>query len=250
MKSPRCESSSSPIGVSSEIGSLAIFEHLAHFFERHGELFGQFLRRRLAADFVQHLARGAHDLVDRLDHMHGNADGARLIGDRAGDRLPDPPGRIGREFIAAAIFELIDRLHQADIAFLNEVEELQAAIGVFLGDGDDETQIGLDHFLLGLARLALALLHHMHNFSGTRNSRAPSRRERVDVPKHKSLIRPCPLRQNPFRPHNYPISRARRPNSDRVRSRRIFEEILARDACEWARRSRLVSKPMSRFLMS
>ena len=144
---------------------LGDLEHLAHFFQRHGELFRQLLRRRLAADFMQHLARGAHDLVDRLDHMHGNADRARLIGDRAGDRLPDPPRRIGREFIAAAIFELIDRLHQADIAFLNEVEELQSAIGVFLGDGDDETQIGLDHFLLGLARLALALLHHMHDLA-------------------------------------------------------------------------------------
>ena len=62
--------------------------------------------------------------------MDRDTDGARLIGDRAGDRLADPPGRIGREFITAAIFKLIDRLHQADIAFLNEVEELQAAVGV------------------------------------------------------------------------------------------------------------------------
>ena len=93
--------------------------------------------------------------------MDGDADRAGLIGDRAGDRLADPPGRIGREFIAAAIFEFIDRLHQADIAFLDQVEELQAAVGIFLGDRNDEAQIGLDHFLLGLARLALALLHHM-----------------------------------------------------------------------------------------
>ena len=66
-----------------------------------------------------------------------------------------------REFVAAAIFELIDRLHQADIAFLDQVQELQAAIGVFLGDGDDQAQIGLDHFLLGDAGFALALLHRL-----------------------------------------------------------------------------------------
>src|SRR3546814_1656810 len=43
--------------------------------------------------------------------------------------------------------------------FLDQVEELQPAIGVFLGDRDDEAQVGLDHFLLGAARLLLALLH-------------------------------------------------------------------------------------------
>src|SRR5206468_9625344 len=64
----------------------------------------------------------------------------------------------GRELVATAVFELIDRLHQADIAFLDEVEELQAAVGVFLGDGDNEAEVGLDHFLLGDARLALGLL--------------------------------------------------------------------------------------------
>ena|SRR6516164_1253785 len=32
-----------------------------------------------------------------------------------------------------------------------------AAVGVFLGDGDDEAQVRLHHLLLGLARLALAI---------------------------------------------------------------------------------------------
>ena len=63
---------------------LGDLQHLADLFERHGEFLGQFLGRRLAADLVQHLARGTDQLVDRLDHMHGDADGARLIGDRAG----------------------------------------------------------------------------------------------------------------------------------------------------------------------
>ena len=40
---------------------------------------------------------------------------------------------------------------------------MQAAIGVFLGDGDDEAKIGLNHFLLGLTGLALALLHGLDN---------------------------------------------------------------------------------------
>jgi hypothetical protein len=50
---------------------LAIFSTLRTLSSGICELFGQLLRRRLAADLVQHLARGADDLVDRLDHVHG-----------------------------------------------------------------------------------------------------------------------------------------------------------------------------------
>src|SRR5690606_12557338 len=127
----------------------------------HGQTFGQLFRGRLAADLMQHLTLGADDLVDRLDHVHRDADGAGLVGDRAGDRLTYPPGGVGRELVAAAVLELVDRLHQADVALLDQVQELQAAVGVFLGDRDDEAQVGLDHFLLGLTGLALALLNHL-----------------------------------------------------------------------------------------
>jgi len=60
---------------------------------------------------------------------------------------------------STAVFELVDRLHQADVAFLDQVEELQAAVGVLLRDGDDEAQVGFDHFLLGTARLGFADRH-------------------------------------------------------------------------------------------
>src|SRR5437764_951708 len=138
-------------------------QYLAHLFQRHRQFLGELLRSRLAADLVQHLARGAHQLVDRLDHVHRDADRARLVGNRAGDRLTDPPCRIGREFIAAAIFEFIDRFHQADIAFLDQIEELQAAVGVFLGDRDDEPEVGLDHLLFRAAGFALAALDGLHD---------------------------------------------------------------------------------------
>ena len=134
-------------------------QNLADLFERHAELLGELLRRRFAADLVEHLARGTHQLVDRLDHVDRDADGARLVGDRTRDRLPDPPCRIGRELVAAAVLELVDRLHQADIAFLDEIEELQPAVRVFLRDGDHEAEVRLDHLLLRDPRFAFALLH-------------------------------------------------------------------------------------------
>src|SRR3546814_14537013 len=101
--------------------------YLADLFERHREALGHFLGRGLAALLVEELAAGADQLVDRLDHMDRDADRARLIGDRARDRLPDPPCSIGAALVAAAVFELIDRLPQTDIAFLDQIQIGRAA---------------------------------------------------------------------------------------------------------------------------
>ena len=105
------------------------------------------------------LAADAVHLVDRLDHVHRNTDRARLVGDRAGDGLANPPGGVGRELVATAVFELVHRLHQADVAFLDQIEELQATVGVLLGNRDHEAQVGLDHFLLGIARGGFTFVH-------------------------------------------------------------------------------------------
>ncbi len=78
--------------------------------------------------------------------MHRDADGAGLVGNGAGDCLPDPPGGIGGEFVSSAVFKFFDRFHQAHVPFLNEVEEGESAVGVFFGNTDDETQVGLNHF--------------------------------------------------------------------------------------------------------
>ena len=114
-------------------------------------------RRRFASQLLHQLARGADQLVDRFDHVHRDADGARLIGDGAGDRLPNPPRGIGGELVAAAVFELVDGFHQADVAFLNQVEELQAAVGVLFRDRNHQTEVGLDQLALGLLGVHVAL---------------------------------------------------------------------------------------------
>src|SRR5918993_200910 len=88
--------------------------------ERLQHRFG-LLARRLASELLHERARRAYQLVDRLDHVDRDADRARLVGDGPRDRLPDPPRGIRRELVAAAILELVDRLHQADVAFLNQV---------------------------------------------------------------------------------------------------------------------------------
>src|ERR1051326_2122949 len=132
-------------------------QHLADLRHRDVHPLGDLFRRRFAAHLLHQLARGADQLVDGLDHVDRNANRARLVGDRARDRLPDPPRGVGRELVAAAVFELVHRLHQADVALLDEVEELQPAVGVLLGNRNHQAEVGLDELALGLLRVHLAL---------------------------------------------------------------------------------------------
>ena len=69
--------------------------------------------RRLAALGVDEAAGHVADLAHLLDHVHGHADRAALVGNRPADRLADPPSGIGREAEAAGVLELVDRPHQA-----------------------------------------------------------------------------------------------------------------------------------------
>ena len=51
--------------------------------------------------------------------------------------------------IAAAVFKFVGGAHQADIAFLNQIEKVQTAIYIFLGNGNHQAQIGFDQIFLG-----------------------------------------------------------------------------------------------------
>src|SRR4051794_16381397 len=109
----------------------------------------------LAPQLRDQLALGAADLVELLDDVDGDADGARLVGQRAGDGLADPPRRVGGELEALAVVELLRGAHEAERPLLDEVEEGQALVAVVLGDRDDQAQVGLDHLLLGVEVAAL-----------------------------------------------------------------------------------------------
>ncbi len=128
------------------------------------------LDRSLAGRRRFEVAHGAQHEVDFLDHMHRQPDGARLVHDRALDGLADPPGRIGREAEAALGIEFFQRVDQAEIALLDQVEERDAAVEVMLGDIHDQAQVVLDHFL---ARREIAGAHQTRRrqFVGRRQQR-------------------------------------------------------------------------------
>ena len=56
----------------------------------------------------------------------------------------DPVDREGHEPNADRRVEALDRLHEAHVAFLDQVAQGQPVAGVAAGDVDDETQVGDD----------------------------------------------------------------------------------------------------------
>src|SRR5690606_37644759 len=99
---------------------------------------------------------GSADRRQGVVEMDGDADGAGLVGDRPGDCLADPPRGVGGELEALTPVELLHRPDQAEVALLDEVEEVDAGrVGVTAGVGDHETEVGGEEGVLGLAAFAL-----------------------------------------------------------------------------------------------
>src|SRR6478735_9569494 len=131
-------------------------EHLADFFVRDIHRPGNFFLRWLAFEDLLKTMPGFLDSIDRLTDVNREPDCAALVRDRPGNRLANPPGRIGAEFETAGVVEFVGGLHQADVAFLNQVEKGKTATDIFLRDGNDETEIRLDQMRAG--RVAINLV--------------------------------------------------------------------------------------------
>ena len=112
--------------------------------ERRRELRGGRLAAELARQLRAHALAALQPVVD----VRRQPDRARVVLDRAHQRLADPPDRVGRELEAAAVVELLDRADQAEVALLDQVRERQAEVAVVLRDRDHELQVVLDEAVL------------------------------------------------------------------------------------------------------
>jgi len=74
---------------------LGDLQYLADLVLGHLHALAQLFRSGLATHFLQHLTGDTVELVDRLDHVHRDTDGPRLVGNGASDRLANPPGGVG-----------------------------------------------------------------------------------------------------------------------------------------------------------
>jgi hypothetical protein len=117
----------------------------------------EFRRSRIASELAGELRAYPLAALQPVVHVRGQPDRPRVVLNRAHERLPDPPDRIGRELEATPVVELLDRADQAQIAFLDQVRERQPEVPVVLRDSDYELQVVLDEAVL-LERHAVVCL--------------------------------------------------------------------------------------------
>ncbi len=133
-------------------------QHPAHAVGGQLHVFGDLFGRRLATVFLLQLLSHLIELADPPAQMGRDADGAAVVSQGARHRLPDPPRRISAEAVATPVIVFFDGLHQADVAFLNEIQELEAAATILFGDADDQASVGANQVgASGIADLTLTI---------------------------------------------------------------------------------------------
>ena len=110
-----------------------------------------------ASVLVVELVAVARDLTkggaEARGPVTGQTDEARLLVEGSADRLADPERRVGGELEAPAPVELVDRVLEAEVALLHEIEEIHAGgKGVAAGNADDEAEVRPDEPVLGGVR--------------------------------------------------------------------------------------------------
>ena len=149
---------------------------LSRVSEDHGDLLLPHLQvgsqlgdGRAPAQLPFETAPGLGHLGEQLTGLNREPHGAAAVGDPAADGLADPPGGVGGELEPLAPVELLDGVHQAQVAFLDQVQEGQPGGLVLLSDGHHQAQVGLDERLGRLVAVAdqatqLALAGRGHPF--------------------------------------------------------------------------------------
>ena len=145
-------------------GNIAYERRFGHVFliraaGRDGEEILAELERRLrnddeteraeTVDNLRQIALRPGELVDGIEHVHRHPDRPPLVGDRPGDRLPDPPCGVGGELEAPAVVEPLHRPHQPQVPLLDEVEEAHPATDVPASQRNDQAKVGLHQLLVG-----------------------------------------------------------------------------------------------------
>src|SRR4029077_7305549 len=138
--------------------SLGNRERLLHMLQLQTARLRQLLWSSRPAELGLELACVPVQRLPALMHVRGDADRPRLAGNRPLDRLANPPGGVGRELEALAVVELLDRSVEPNDAVLDQIAERHTVAAVALGDMYDETQIAVDHPLLGGTVAALDTL--------------------------------------------------------------------------------------------
>ncbi len=142
--------------------------HIDHFLLGHAEIgsdlvhiLGMEIGVLVSVEILLHPAQVEEQLLLRGGGAH--FDEAPRAQDIFLDARLDPPHGIGREAEAAIGLELLDALHQADIAFGDEIRHRQAVTAVAHGDFRHQPQVRGDELRrsFGIVMFLIALREHV-----------------------------------------------------------------------------------------
>src|SRR3954452_11614594 len=122
---------------------------LDHVLEREVRRVGDLLVSRLVTELGRELTLDAPDLPGALGHVNGEPDRPARVLEAALNGLADPERRVSREPEPLAPVELLHGPDEAEHALLDEVAEREALALVAARVGDDQTQVRVDHAVLG-----------------------------------------------------------------------------------------------------
>ena len=127
-------------------------QDFSYLIDRHIQFISDFLSTRFMAVSMEQLAGNLLDAVNGFNHMNRDTDSTRLVGNRTGNCLTNPPGCVGRELKALGMVELFDCLNQAEVTFLNQIEELHTTSDITFCNRNDQTQVCFTQTFSGLSR--------------------------------------------------------------------------------------------------
>src|SRR5215471_15790038 len=81
------------------------FEHVLH---TDPQVFCKLLRGRFASKFLLQAEAGPFQPIELVPHVDWKTNGSSLVGDRARNRLSDPPEGIGAKFVATGRVKFFD----------------------------------------------------------------------------------------------------------------------------------------------
>ena len=124
-------------------------EGFANFLHRDVQLLGDVFGIRDIGPLLLQQTGDLRYLVEQSDLVQWQSDSAGLLSQGLENSLPDPPHRVRDELEPLLLVEPLGRRNQTHVAGTDEIGERDTAVLVFLGDADDEPQVGLDEPVAG-----------------------------------------------------------------------------------------------------
>src|SRR5665213_486894 len=120
------------------------------FFFCYSEAFCDLEMCRLPAKVLQQHGSAFPDTMNISGAIERNANDSGLLRERLEYRLANPPYRVRNEFDTLGLVESPSGAHETQVSLVDKVGKIDALVLIFLGDGNNKTEIGTNKLVHAL----------------------------------------------------------------------------------------------------